>query len=430
VATQVGTYTWSATYNGDDNNNTAIDNGANESLTTIKASPSISTQASETANGVVGSALLSDSATVSGGYLPGGTVTFTLTAPDGSTVSETDAIANGLAATSGTYTATQVGTYKWHATYNGNTLNNTAIDNGANESLVTIKASPSISTTAGPNGTIYVGVTAPTLSDSATITGGYLPVAGSVTFTLRDPDGFVVYTHTDSNFADGITSGNFTGATLLGTYTWSASYSGNGLNNGAVDQSGAAEQVTIRDQVVNGEAATLGFWSNKNGQKLLQSYSASIGTWLATTYGNLFGNLSGATGTQVANYFLNQVKPNTGGLTNNLYAQALTTALGEYVTGLGFNATAHSYGFVQGFGGTGLAGIYFNVGNNGASFGVANGSNMTVGDELAYLNSHTVRTGGTITAKPTSIAFYGGDTNLQNGADNVFNGINNTGDIV
>jgi hypothetical protein len=31
-------------------------------------------------------------------------------------------------------------------------------------------------------------------------------------------------------------------ATLVGTYTWLASYAGDGLNNGAIDQGGADEQ--------------------------------------------------------------------------------------------------------------------------------------------------------------------------------------------
>ena len=86
VATQVGTYTWAVSFAGDGLNNSASDQGgAGEQVTTVKASPSISTSASETAGGVVGSATLSDSVTVSGGDNPTGTVTFTLTAPNGTT---------------------------------------------------------------------------------------------------------------------------------------------------------------------------------------------------------------------------------------------------------------------------------------------------------------------------------------------------------
>src|SRR5262249_60039869 len=50
LATQVGTYTWSASYSGDGLNNGAIDNGADESVTTVKASPAIATTAIGTAS--------------------------------------------------------------------------------------------------------------------------------------------------------------------------------------------------------------------------------------------------------------------------------------------------------------------------------------------------------------------------------------------
>src|SRR5207302_835119 len=67
VATQVGTYTWHASYTRSLHDALPIYNGQNESLTTIKASPAISTSASEVGN-VVGSAVLSDTATLSGGF--------------------------------------------------------------------------------------------------------------------------------------------------------------------------------------------------------------------------------------------------------------------------------------------------------------------------------------------------------------------------
>src|SRR5207247_885745 len=120
LATQVGTYTWHATYNGDGLNNVAADSGANESVTTVKASPAISTQAGETAGGVAGTSLLSDTATVTGGYSPCGTITFTLKAPTGRTRPAAELTITGAGTySSPTVLATQVGTYTWHATYNG-----------------------------------------------------------------------------------------------------------------------------------------------------------------------------------------------------------------------------------------------------------------------------------------------------------------------
>ena len=112
TATQVGTYVWHASYSGDGLNNGAIDNGANESLTTVKASPTVATSASETAGGVVGTSVLSDSATLSGGYDETGSITFTLTAPNGTTTTVgTVSVSGNGTYTAPTVTATQVGTY-------------------------------------------------------------------------------------------------------------------------------------------------------------------------------------------------------------------------------------------------------------------------------------------------------------------------------
>src|SRR5207248_3331537 len=129
LATQVGTYTWHATYNGDGLNNAAADGGTNESLTTVKASPAISTQASETAGGMVGTSVLSDTATLTGGYdVSGGTITFTLKAPDGSTTTVGTVTVTGTGTyTSPTVPATEAGTYTWQASYSGDGLNNGAI---------------------------------------------------------------------------------------------------------------------------------------------------------------------------------------------------------------------------------------------------------------------------------------------------------------
>jgi hypothetical protein len=149
----------------------------------------------------------------------------------------------------------------------------------------------------------------------------------------------------------------------------------------------------------------------------------------------LFGNLNGATGPQVAAYFL-FVKAAMSGSTWNTYAQSLATALSVWVTtsGLGWNTNATgptNYGLQQGFGGAGLGDIYYNVGTNGAAFGVANNTLMKVKNLLKHFNSKCARTGGSYTALPTSIVFYGNNNaSMVSRANNVFNGINNTGDIL
>ena len=244
AATQVGTYTWHASYGGDTLNNGASDQGGTaEQATTVAASPSINTQASVSAGGVVGTAVLSDSVTVSGGDNPTGTVTFILAEPNGTTITVGSVSISG----DGTYAAptvaaTQVGTYTWHASYGGDTLNNGASDQGGTaEQATTVKASPSINTTASVSAGGVVGTAV--LSDSVTVSGGDNPT-GTVTFILAEPNGTTITVGSVSISGDGTYAAPTVAATQVGTYTWHASYGGDTLNNGASDQGGTAEQAT------------------------------------------------------------------------------------------------------------------------------------------------------------------------------------------
>ena len=119
-----------------------------------------------------------------------GTISLTLTAPNHTTTTQTVTF-NG----DGTYNATpvlatQVGTYTWSASYAGNTLNNSAHDNGQYESVTTVKAGPAISTT--PGGAIVLGSGAK-LTDSATLSGGFSET-GTLNFTLYNSASASVYT--------------------------------------------------------------------------------------------------------------------------------------------------------------------------------------------------------------------------------------------
>ena len=209
-----------------------------------KASPAIATTASATANDVVGSAMVSDSATLSGGDDPTGTITFTLTAPDDSVVDTETVNVNGDGSytTSNTNLAAQVGTYTWSASYSGDGLNNGAVNDGKNESVTIVAASPTLVTTASFSAGNVVGSAIP--QDSAVLSGGY-DESGTITFTLTAPDHSVVDSETVTPSGDGTyTTSNMNVATEVGTYTWTVGYAGDGLNNGAADQGGTAEQVT------------------------------------------------------------------------------------------------------------------------------------------------------------------------------------------
>ena len=87
-----------------------------------------------------------------------GSITFTLTAPNNTTTTVgTVPVSGNGTYTAPTVTATQVGTYVWHASYSGDGLNNGAIDNGVNESLTTVDASPSVTTSASETAGGVVG---------------------------------------------------------------------------------------------------------------------------------------------------------------------------------------------------------------------------------------------------------------------------------
>ena len=244
TGTVVGTYTWSATYEGDVNNNAAIDQGGPTEQTVVSpANPTLVTTASAAITLTTTAPTLSDSAVLSGGYFPTGSIVFTLTGPNGIVSTQTDTVSGNATYTASTVlatTGTVVGTYTWSVTYQGDANNNAADDQGGpTERTVVNPASPTIVTTASPT-TVTLGTTAPTLSDSAVLSGGYFPT-GSIVFTLSGPNGFS-YTQTDPVSGNSTYTASTTlptTGTVVGTYTWSVTYEGN-ANNRTVTETGSA----------------------------------------------------------------------------------------------------------------------------------------------------------------------------------------------
>ena len=180
TATQVGTYTWHASYSGDGLNNGAIDDGTNESVTTVKANPAISTSASATNGGSLQQFEHDRSATLSGGYLiSGGTITFTLTLPDNSTITVGTVTVSGCRHLQLAVGSTPPRSAPMSGTpaYSGDGLNNGAIDNGVNESVTIVSASGTIS------GTKYLDVTGNGLTPDDT------PMSGVKIFLDTNNDG-------------------------------------------------------------------------------------------------------------------------------------------------------------------------------------------------------------------------------------------------
>jgi hypothetical protein len=181
---------------------------------------------------------------------------------------------------------------------------------------------------------------------------------------------------------------------------------------------------SLGQNVVKGLTGTIGFWHNSNGQLLITSFnggqsSTALSAWLVATFPNLYGagtgsnNLTGMTNAQVAAYL--QTLFSMSG--SKAQAQVLAVALNVYATtsSLGGNA-GKAYGFTVSA--AGLGAYSFNVGTDGAAFGVANNTTLNVYELLQAVNKQA-----------KNGVLYGGDATLQSECADLFTALNNAGDI-
>jgi hypothetical protein len=245
-----GTYRWTATYNGDLNNNKATSGCDAETVVINPASPEIVTTPSG-GGSVVGTSI-NDLATVSGGSSPTGDVTFNLYAPGDTgcahalTLPDPTETLSGGAATSDSYTTLSAGTYRWTATYNGDLNNNKATSGCDAETVVINPASGTIATVAA--GANLVAGTAGVVSDQASFSGAFNPT-GNVVFTLYNSDCSQSTGITGSGAISNAGTASFSSAwtpAAAGTYNWKATYAGDANNaafaTGCHDPN---EQVTV-----------------------------------------------------------------------------------------------------------------------------------------------------------------------------------------
>jgi LPXTG-site transpeptidase (sortase) family protein len=150
-ANDLGTYHWTAYYSGDGNNGPASSNCSAEPVTITKPTPSITTLASPDSTTVFQTITAGDSATLSGGINPTGSISFTLfsdatcsTPVPG--MSGNVPLSGGTASWSNSWTPSLAGIYYWMASYSGDPLNdaNTSACAAANEQIT-------VSPLSGPN---------------------------------------------------------------------------------------------------------------------------------------------------------------------------------------------------------------------------------------------------------------------------------------
>lgn len=154
--TAVGTYRWIAAYGGDAGNSAVSGecNDAGENVVVRKAQPAIETMVSA-ASGTIG-ASFTDTATLSGGVAPTGTITFDVYGPDDATCSGAVVFTDTVAVDAGNgdyesaaFTPTAVGKYRWIASYGGDAQNEAVSGacNDANEDVTVNRFQPTMGLT-------------------------------------------------------------------------------------------------------------------------------------------------------------------------------------------------------------------------------------------------------------------------------------------
>jgi hypothetical protein len=287
------------------------------------------------------------------------------------------------------------------------------------------------------NGTLTV--TAAPLSATGvnfSTTAGALFSGTVATFTNADPFGTAASYTAQIAWGDGSSSAGVISRGSGSTLTVSGSHTYADPANEAVHvtishihgytttaTTTATANVTGQGQgVQEGETAGIGFWQNKNGQALLTSFnggsrSTALSAWLASAFPNLYGagagahNLSGDTNAQVGAFYLTWFDLHGP----KAEAEVLATALNVYATTSSLGGTAgHSYGFTVSA--TGLGARSFNVGADGAAFGVANNTALNVFELLKAVNK-----------KAVNGQLYNGNTKLRTQANDLFASLNKAG---
>jgi hypothetical protein len=171
-----------------------------------------------------------------------------------------------------------------------------------------------------------------------------------------------------------------------------------------------------------GQTAGIGFWHNGNGQALIKSFNGgsnatAMATWLALTFPNLYGsgagsnNLFGKKNSDVAAFYLGLFSEHSP----KVDAEVLAAALNVYATTQSLSGTtAQAYGFAVSD--TGLGARSYNVGADGAAFGVSNRAVLNVYQLLKAVNKYAVNG-----------VLYNSGAELRREASDLFDALNTAG---
>jgi hypothetical protein len=144
--TASGTYYWVADYSGDNTYAPQTSACGQETVQVTDVTPKITTMASPGVQ--AGSGTIHDTATLTGGMSPTGTVEFVLFAPDDPTCASktvpfisTVPVGDPSSVVSGSFTPTVAGTYHWEAMYSGDTHNG-AVTSGCSDANESVTVTP------------------------------------------------------------------------------------------------------------------------------------------------------------------------------------------------------------------------------------------------------------------------------------------------
>jgi hypothetical protein len=256
------------------------------------------------------------------------------------------------------------------------------------------------------------------------------PFSGAVaTFINADPSGSAASYTATIDWGDGTTSsGTISGTgtlTVSGFHTYADpnSYAlsvqiSHNLGEFTAMVYPTATVTTLGQGVQDGLTGGVGFWHNNNGQALINAFNGgpdatALSSWLALNFPNLYGSLTGASNAQVAAFYQAQFALSG----SNLAAEVLATALNIYATTQSLGGTiGQAYGFTVTA--TGLGADSFNVGADGAAFGMANNTTRNVYELLRAVDQQAVFG-----------VLYNGDTTLQREANDRFDALNKAGSI-
>jgi hypothetical protein len=251
-----------------------------------------------------------------------------------------------------------------------------------------------------------------------------------------DPAGYTLTETQPANLLDGRDTPGTVNGVSLGSAAVNDRFSGVVLAQGGStgENYNFGERPASGGGVSGGDTATIGYWQNRNGQNLLLALNGGasatrLGHWLASTFPNLYAALDGNTNVQVACFYKTlfaRISKTAPAGPPKVDCQVLATAFAVYVTNQTLaGTTAVPYGFKVNA--TGVGSHTFNVGGNGAAFGVANQSSISVMTLLLAANTRSRN--GVLYDQNGDARISSSEAGLRTMANDVFSGINETGDI-